>query len=420
MLRQAKLMYDESMKLIFGARMKNFFFGLFVTLLLIGCAPQTGAPTPTQDFFPPTATAFLPVDSTSTPAASPTPAFTPTPEPTATPAYPEQGYGPREFPTNVNPLTGLQVEDVSLLERRPMAVKISNLPRFVRPQWGLSRADLVFEYYIEEGTTRFTAIFYGQDAERVGPIRSARFFDVHLVRMYQAIFAYGSGDYRVRDRLDNADFADRLVSEFPARCPPMCRFEPTGANHLVTNTADLSKYITDKKVNNARQNLAGMFFQLQAPPNGQPAAQAFVRYSAAIYNRWDYDPASGAYLRFSERDNDLNVNNEVYAPLTDALTQEQIYANNVVILLIPHQFVSRTPEIVDIVASSPGDAFALRDGQIYQLRWSRPRADSVFVLTFPDGTPYPLKPGNTWFEVMGTSTKFLQVENGWRFTFGIP
>ena len=55
-----------------------------------------------------------------------------------------------------------------------------------------------------------------------------------------------------------------------------------------------------RRASNGRQNLNGMFFNLTAPAGGQPGTQVYVRYSGAIYNRWDYDPASGKYLRFSD------------------------------------------------------------------------------------------------------------------------
>src|SRR5687767_1955906 len=88
-------------------------------------------------------------------------------------------------PANLtNPLTGLAFADPSLAERRPMAIKITNSPDYVRPQSGLSLADVVYEYYIEWGDTRFIAVFYGNDAEQVGPVRSGRFFDEHILRMY--------------------------------------------------------------------------------------------------------------------------------------------------------------------------------------------------------------------------------------------
>src|SRR5690554_6309566 len=73
--------------------------------------------------------------------AAPT-AGSPTPTPTAR-------YGPA-----YNPLTGLEVDDPALLQRRPLAAKISNAPEIVRPQAGISQADMVFEHYTEGSLTR--------------------------------------------------------------------------------------------------------------------------------------------------------------------------------------------------------------------------------------------------------------------------
>ncbi|MBE3088247.1 MAG: DUF3048 domain-containing protein, partial [Chloroflexi bacterium] len=150
----------------------------------------------------------------------------------------------------------------------------------------------------------FAAVFYGNDAEMVGPIRSGRFIDSHLVRGYKAVFAFGSAYVAEMDRYLQSEFADRLVIE--GSSTPLYRYDPNGANHLVVNTADLSAYATSKGIQNGRQNLDGMSFKLESPAGGQPVAQIVVRYSGAIYNRWDYDPATDKYLRFSETitDND--------------------------------------------------------------------------------------------------------------------
>jgi len=335
--------------------------------------------------------------------------------------YPAAGYGPTNFLMDVDPLTGLKVPDPSLLERRPIIIKVSNLPRYVRPQWGLSLADLVYEYYTEEGTTRFAAIYYGKDAEKVGDIRSARFFDTHLIRMYKGLFAFGSGDERVRERLYTSEFAGRLILEWQAKCPAMCRFISNEQDFLLGNTRELSAYATSIGINNNRQNLDGMLFQMQPATSGIQVEHVFVRFSAAIYNRWDYDPASGRYLRFSEKNNDTTGGkNEVYEQLSDRLTGQLIAVENLVILFIPHQYYSLDPEMVDMTFLETGTAYAFRDGFAYQVKWQRPADDSVVYLTFEDDTRFPFKPGMTWFEVLGTSSKLEQTGEGWRFHHYFP
>lgn len=392
---------------------------ILALLAFAATACGTVIPIPASPSPVPTNTATRTVTLTITPTVTETP--TPTVTPTPTRDYPPEGYGPSDFPENINPLTGLKVENPALLERRPMIIKVANLPRNYRPQWGLSLADHVIEYYIEEGTTRFAAVFLGQDASMVGPIRSGRFFDNHLVMMYRAIFAFGSADSRVLNLFYNQGYANRLVIE--TACPPMCRYEPNGVNYLMANTADLTAFVNNRRLRegNGRQNLDGFAFNYDAPAQGAEAGRVYVRYSAAIYNRWDYNPETGKYYRYSDAQNDMEQGrNEVYEQLTDRLTGAPISADNVVVLHVSHRYYSRRPEIVDIVMSGPDKAYLFRDGQAFELRWYRNALDQLFILVGPDEKPFPLKPGNTWFEMVGTSSTVTSEGSDWRFNFQIP
>jgi len=390
--------------------MKKKIFGVVLSIFLLTACGQSEL----------TATPLVEIagTSTSTPTSVP-PTPTATYQPTATPNYPPEGMGPDDFPQNVDPLTGLVVVDPTLLERRPLMVKVSNLPRYVRPQWGLNLADHVYEYYTEYGTTRFIAIYLGQDASQVGPIRSARFFDENIIRAYKAVFTFGSADITVLNRLFNADFADRLVME--SNWTPLFRYDPNKYNHLMVDTNVLSKYFTDEGFENGRQDLNGMFFQMDPPANGATAEQVTVRFSTAIYNKWEFDAVSGRYLRSSDTVDDPNGGqNEAYAPLLDQLTGEAVAADNVVFLEVPYQFYRREPEQMEIPFVGSGLAYAFRDGKMYKVRWQRFEKDSMISLAYEDGTRFPFKPGNTWFEVIGTTSEQIQVADGWRFVFHIP
>jgi hypothetical protein len=378
---------------------------VFLSLVISACGQATTvAPTATV---PNTETA----PSTETP--TPLPSLSPTITPTL--SYPAGGLGPANFPAGVDPLTGLKVANPALLQRRPMLIKVSNLPRSVRPQWGLSFADIVFEYYTEEGSTRFAAIFYGNDASMVGPIRSGRFIDGYLVDGYKAMFAFGSAYIAELDRFNNSDFANRMVVEEPYT--PLKRYDPNGLDYLVVSTTDLSAYATKRGLNTV-QNLNNMFFNLPVPAAGQPGTQVFVHYSAATYSRWDYDPASGEYLRFSDNADVTDVGQtEQFAPLTDRLTNQQLAFDNVVILYVNHKLYS--PGIYDIQLTGSGDAVAFRDGQAYKVQWQR-NATDVVSLTNPDGSPFAFKPGTTCFEVIGLASTATQTGTSWRFTQQMP
>jgi hypothetical protein len=403
---------------------------ILLSLLLSGCGmlgltPPTATPT-----ILPTATSTL----TETPTLTPIPPTeTPTPTPTITltptPAYPPEGYGPTNFPGNINPLTGLEVSDLSLLVRRPVAIKVNIGPRnSTRPPWGLSAADIVYEFYHNDGYTRFHSIFLGEDATEVGPIRSARFPDDYLIRMYKSIFAYGSADPTINYRLFSADYSNRLVLEGGRRglCPPtdttpLCRFDPNGYDLLLGGTKEIHAFAQSQGVDDTRQDLDGMLFKMQVPLAGKPAEQITVRYSGDSYNRWDYDSTTGKFLHSQDNVYDEGVGEE-FAPLIDRNNNEQIAAENVVILLMPHSYYRKPPsEIVDIQFQGTGKAYAFRDGNVYELQWNIPSPDSLIALTFADGSPYTFKPGKTWFQVVGQySTVTEPVTGSWRFDFLMP
>jgi hypothetical protein len=398
---------------------------LLATVLISACTG--GAPSPTAvidtatvTLAPPPATDTLtPLPPTDTPEPSPTATATEIP-PTAPVVY-----GPSNFPPDVNPLTGQIVADITLLERRPLAVKVQMFPRGQRPPWGVSLANIVYDYYQNFGLTRFHAIFYGEDAEIVGPIRSARLLDLQLVNMYKTIFAFGSAEQRTYSKLFGTEFAPRLVVEGKAKCPPMCRLEPNTYNYLVTNTSELETYAEQQGVDNVRQNLDGMSFAAVPPANGQIGQQVFVRHSISAYHNWSYDLASGRYLRSQDTQEANDLQSEAYAPLTDRLNGQQIAADNVVVLIATHKYAFGSQpgpnEVIEIMLSGSGPAYAFRDGQVYQVTWNRPATNSVLFLTLPDGTPYAFKPGNTWFEVIGKSSKITNEPAGtWRYQHAIP
>lgn len=401
---------------------KQILITALLAVLLSACNASTPAVVTPQAETP------LPAIWTPTPITPSATAVPPTSEVAPIPTYTPEPvrYGPDNYPANVNPLTGKVVSDPTILNRRPLAMKIQLFPRLYRPPLGLSKADVVFDYYQNNGLTRLHAIFYGTDVEKAGPVRSARLFDDHLIRMFKSVFAFGGADERIQTRLFSGEYANRLLVEGPQNCPGLCREDPTGENFLVANTADMTTWAVAKKVDdNTKQDLNGFVFDEVVPANGQPAIQITNHFSISAYSRWDYNAESGLYLRSQDTQETNEGNGEAFAPLVDRVNNEQISTANVVVLLIAHDYFYRSKsgdsEIIDILWTGTGKGYAYRDGKEFEIQWSRPTAAGLVSLTLADGTAYALKPGTTWFEIMGTSTTMQNQESGaWRFDFSIP
>jgi len=397
---------------------------IFVSLTLSACTTGKTAENvlPSATITPRAAQKLTPTATKKEPTETATNTSTPTEAPTAT--IVPQDYGPDKFPTNVNPLTGLQVADDENLERRPVAIKIQTFPRGQRPAWAISLADIVYDYYQNNGLTRLHAIFYTYNSEQVGPIRSARLLDGALIRAYKSIFAFGGADIRVLNRLLNAEYYNRLIFEGSNTCPAMCRIDPNGYNYLVADTIELGKYAESRDVENVRQDLDGMRFEHELLEGGELGEQVSVRYSISSYTRWEYDPESSRYLRYQDTQEDTGQG-EAYEPFLDRETGEQVGAENVVIIKAVHEYTykSGANEVVDILLGGQGTAYAFRDGQVYEVQWSRPTPESLVTLTYLNVENYPFKPGTTWFQVIGQSSVDIETDNDegiYRFEFRIP
>jgi hypothetical protein len=339
----------------------------------------------------------------------------------------------------INPLTGLPASDLALLNRRPMAIKISNYPRAIRPQYGLNLADVVFEYYIEWSETRFIAIFYGNDAKQIGPVRSGRYFDEHITRMYHAYYVFNFADPREYTYFLGGDLEKYMVVPGcdSCSCPP---FFMHRVNPLISDSPHYQRYFDStrfgecrsrKAADNIRQTLRNGFFSVTPPLDQLSVARIFTHYSRCDYNYWEYDPNAGRYLRYqetspdqlSEPAQDCSDTPETYAALTDALTRQQVAADNIVVIYVSHTFANQNEqddEIYHIDLVDSGKAFVFRDGLGMPARWMRTDIDQPLLITTPSGSPIYLRPGRTFFEVIGETSTSWSDGLDWHFDFRTP
>jgi len=410
---------------------------LILLVFLSGCDLRTnsisaaGIPSPTP--FQP---GLADVPDSPYSAAAPTPVFLLTvpslpPTPTDTLTLPELLPTDTAVPTfispaSLNPLTGLLPSDASLMERRPLAIKVANYPRYVRPQSGLTLADSVFEYYIEAGLTRFIAVFYGNDSEWVGPVRSGRYFDEHVQRMYHAYLVFKFADPRELSHFEGSDFSDFLVLPTIGSCPPF-RLMPSRKiedyNNSYFNTVLWEDCVVRDGLENQRPSIRSGFFSELPPQPDLPGIQMFTYYSVDSYNYWLYRPETQQYVRYQELDDTRNDKPESYDVLMDVVTATAVHASNIVYLLAPHTFSNtfdQEDEVYKIDLTGSGEAFVFRDGVGILARWYRTNQDQPLLLAGLNGAPIYLRPGITFYEVLGARSYVDQDAGEWHFHHEVP
>jgi hypothetical protein len=375
-------------------------FGAALVLLMLiqfgfaACGGSQVTPTPTR---------------TAKPVETPTPVVPPTPTSSPPTATPQATLTPTadasiltEFPPDVNPLTGLRVSDPATLDRRPLAIKISNAPAVVRPQSGLSMADLVFEHYAEGSVTRFTAIFLGHGASKVGSIRSGRLIDLEIPAMTGAMFAYSGSSGGVKQKIIASDFYQegRVVSpDFGVGEPVFFRVPEPGKafEHTLFTSTDALWALTTERGLNTRQELHGMAFREAPPADGQPARYVEIPYlPGAASAEWTFDRELGLYRR--------SVLGE---PHTDALTGQQLTAANVIIVYANHVETDILEDLVggghysiEIQIWGEGPVQIVRDDQVFDGQWVRRAREDMLSFLDASGNPLPLKPGNSWYQIV--------------------
>jgi hypothetical protein len=353
---------------------------------------------PTLDpalFETPIAAATLPPPPVMTPQvtiAPPTPEITPEPD-TVVLAAEAAAFAGR------NPLTGEEVADPADLQRRPIAVKLSNAPAdYTRPQAGLNDADIIFEHWTEGAVTRFTALFYDTVPSNVGPVRSARLIDLELPAMYDAMLAFSGASVGVNQRLNASDFSNRLLR---AAEPGFYRTGDTDKpfeHTLYVRLEQLWQAVENKGLNTPPAFGKYNAFTELPPDGGSPASQINIDYRTEKVE-WVWDDAIGKYRRWMD-----------FVEHLDANTVEQVTAANVIFLTPYHVNDANICEqindgkcaalSIEIQLWGSGPATVFRDGQRYDVTWHRDGRNDMLTFTDDAGQPFPLQIGNTWVQLV--------------------
>ncbi len=393
----------------------------FLILLFLSACVKEAPPEPESmlsvaeaDLSTPEPTFTITSTATLEPTPSLTPTFTPTFPATLTPTLTPFG----EFNMGINPLTGLAVDDPEKLERRPVMVKVSNWPRTGRPHAGLTSADIVFEYFIGHQMNRFLALYYGEDSDVIGPVRSGRLVDAQLVNFYQGILAYGDADPQV-DGVIYDMLGARALAFLEVPCPPMCGEATHDATGVFTNSADLTDYAVSIGVDNSRPDLHGMFFQ-QDPLSGDADGKLLrVEYADFSIMEWRFDLVTQNYRLWMDEESEDGLD---LGLMTDRNNDQPVMFDNVVVMYA--DYLEHTSTLHDILLRDAADyqpVLLFRNGRMTYGTWRVTSPDNPILFETIEGDPLAFKPGKTWIVIMGMSSQTIQPAGGeWEIYFNLP
>ncbi len=303
--------------------------------------------------------------------------------------------------------TPLAPEDAAWLNaRHPLAVMIDNLPGDARPQWGLDRADLVYELLVEGGITRFMAVFHRQEADRIGPVRSVRTPYLWLVSEIDAVLAHvgaadttGATDAASQMRM----WSIRRLEEVTAPAVFWRDRSRPAPHNAVTSTFDLRAAAEEWGWPGPAAVAPWLYKDDHEALNLPTAAPARITYGFAVgdlpaqapfWVDWRYDAGPNAYRRLMGG-----------ASHRDGITGVPLTARNVIVQFDSAEIINHEGHVL-YASMGEGPAYIFLDGEMIEGVWTKRWREDRTRFWNPNGEEVRFNRGNTWVSVLPYGSPF--------------
>jgi len=293
----------------------------------------------------------------------------------------------------INTLTGEYIY-IGVTGRRPVAVVIDNIRRAL-PQSGIAQADILYEVLAEGGATRLVAIFKEFDAERIGPVRSARSYFVDFAIDHDAIFIHHGGSPAAYNDLRNMNI-DRLdgMVEGQVFWRDRDRMKRGLQEHSsYTSGQRIWNRVDERNIRYAmREDQPSMFnfFPVPTSPRGaEPATELEIRFIQGYVTRFAFDEETSLYAMSTTHGAHIDVE------INEQLTFSNVIVQNTQVRHIPGDNAGRR----DVVTVGQGTGYLFTNGYVTPIRWAKDNRTSSTRWYNENGLPLNLNIGRTYIAV---------------------
>ncbi len=292
-----------------------------------------------------------------------------------------------------SPLSGLPMEEEDMEERRIFGVMYDNNPR-ARPHAGLIDAEMVYEMNVEGGATRYLALFYMEEPELIGPVRSTRPYYLRKILEYDGIFVHAGAARAVTNQL--ISYGINNVSLLGPGPGAFWRESHRSAPH--------NAYTSSERVLSTAENLGyhkelhyeGPSFHWPGEtPEGEEVQSFEVIYHSSYRSSYEYDEESETYLRYY-----------VDEPHVDEVTGEHISMTNVIVQIIPQwRIEGASSGIIEMQSVGEGTGYYFSMGKMVPITWEKDDDHAPTRYFLESGEPLTRNPGKTWVQVIGSEER---------------
>ena len=244
---------------------------------------------------------------------------------------------------------------------RPIAFMIDNNIDAM-PQAGLLEADLVYEIIVEGGETRLMLVMQGKDLDKIGPLRSARHYFLDYALENDAIYVHYGQSPQAKSDIKSLSISDinGIYESESLFWRDSSRYAPHNA---VTSTANIEKiieregfrttthqdpvlnYVVEQELDSIEeieqqekaenQEQSGNVNEnnnqeeeTQSTSQIQDAWKITIPYSSYNTVKYEYDPETETYIRYSRDKKQV-----------DWKTEKEVTTKNIIITFVKNESI---------------------------------------------------------------------------------
>lgn len=281
----------------------------------------------------------------------------------------------------------------------PVCVMIENAAfDGVRPQSGLSAASVVYEVVVEGGITRLMAVFGGETAAEVGPVRSARDTYLEFVSEYNCGYVHAGGSYTAMLAIQNFELRDiDALYEGKWFWRDSSKYSP---HNLFTDTENLYQAASEGHSWTAAPVYTTWSFVDDADlpdgiTSGGPATEVNIEFGGSYDVTYTYNATAKYYERANAGVTQIDANND-----------RTLSVRNIILQHVPEGDYIEGKGRVNFSVTGEGTVEVMRNGVVTTGTWKK--ANRLDRTRFYDaaGVEIPLARGNTWIEIVPAGYTF--------------
>ena len=302
-------------------------------------------------------------------------------------------------PQYINPLTGEALSS-DIAAKRPAAIMINNI-HTACPQHGIGDADVMIEILAEGGITRLLMVKQDyKSLDVTGSVRSSRKYFIDMAQKFDALYIHAGGSDEAYREIASRGInnIDGVRGGLTNTCfyRDTWRMNNMGYEHSLMTTGDLiTKGIEAKNYRTELKDGFSIPFEVVRPDcavelDGESAEYAKITYRASDYPEYEFNAATGEYLRYQFQ----------HEKHIDANTNAQLSFKNVLILVMRHSNTGDEKGHINVNTTGSGTGYYLTGGKYIPVNWSCDGDDQPMKFTDSQGNRLLLNSGKTAINII--------------------